>query len=220
MKLPVSCGAGYPARSRLLAGPLRPPERRRLQPGLAAPLIALCALLAGCHTEPALQVYWQLPAFQLTAQSGQPFDSKSLDGKIWVADFIYTTCPGPCPRMSSQMRGVQTATQSTPDVKLVSITVDPKNDTPAALAAYATRYHADPTRWFFLTGEQSALNNICRNGFKLSDVDGSMVHSTRFVLLDRHSRVRGFYNPAEEDGALPHLLRDIRALEKEPDVRS
>ena len=56
-----------------------------------------------------LPVYWQIPQFQLTAQSGQPFDSKSLEGSIWVANFIYTTCPGPCPRMSAQMRGVQTA---------------------------------------------------------------------------------------------------------------
>jgi len=96
--------------------------------------------------------------------------------------------------MSAQMRGVQTAIESMPDVKLVSFSVDPKNDTPAVLAAYATRYRAEPGRWFFLTGEQAALESICRNGFKLGDVDGSLVHSTRFVLLDRRSRVRGFYS--------------------------
>jgi protein SCO1/2 len=92
--------------------------------------------------------------------------------------------------------------------------VDPKNDTPAVLAAYATRYRAEPGRWFFLTGEQAALESICRNGFKLGDVDGSLVHSTRFVLLDRRSRVRGFYS-TPEDGALPKLLHDIRQLAKE-----
>jgi len=178
---------------------------------LFLPLVLLVAL-AGCRKEPPLPVYWQVPAFQLTAQSGQPFDSKSLDGDIWVADFIFTTCPGPCPRMSSQMRGVQSAVASMPDVKLVSFTVDPKNDTPAALAAYATRYRAEPGRWFFLTGGQAALETICRNGFKLGDVDGSLVHSTRFVLLDRRSRVRGLYSTSE-DGALPKLLHDIRTLE-------
>jgi protein SCO1/2 len=172
---------------------------------------ALLIALAGCRQEQPLPVYWQLPEFQLTSQSGQPFDSKSLEGSIWVADFIYTTCPGPCPRMSSQMRGVQTAVQSMPGVKLVSFTVDPKNDTPAALAAYAARYHADPSHWFFLTGNQAALETICRNGFKLGDVDGSLAHSTRFVLLDRHSRLRGFYSTTE-DGALPKLLHDIRTL--------
>jgi protein SCO1/2 len=174
------------------------------------PLLLLIPL-AGCRKEPPLPVYWQVPPFQLTSQSGQPFDSKSLEGDIWVADFIFTTCPGPCPRMSSQMRGVQSAVEKMQDVKLVSFTVDPKNDTPAALAAYAARYHAEPGRWFFLTGEQAALENICRSGFKLGDVDGSLVHSTRFVLLDRHSRVRGLYSTSE-DGALPKLLHDIRTL--------
>jgi protein SCO1/2 len=173
--------------------------------------LALTIGLVSCRKEAPLPVYWQIPSFQLTSQSGQPFDSKSLDGDIWVADFIYTTCPGPCPRMSAQMRGVQSAVASMPRVKLVSITVDPKNDTPAVLAAYATRYRAQPDRWFFLTGEQAALESLCRNGFKLGDVDGSMVHSTRFVLVDRHGRVRGFYS-VEEDGAVAKLLHDIRTL--------
>lgn len=172
----------------------------------------LCFALAGCRKEPPLPVYWQIPAFQLTSQSGQPFDSKTLDGNIWVADFIYTTCPGPCPRMSAQMRGVQTAVASMPGVKLVSITVDPKNDTPAVLAAYAARYKAQPGRWFFLSGDPASLEALCRNGFKLGDVDGSLTHSTRFVLVDRNSRVRGFYS-ATEDGAVPKLLHDIRTLE-------
>jgi protein SCO1/2 len=177
---------------------------------LLVPLV-LSMALAGCRKEPPLPVYWQIPAFQLTAQSGQPFDSKSLEGDIWVADFVFTTCPGPCPRMSAQMRGVQSAVEGMPGVKLVSFTVDPKNDTPAVLAAYATRYRAEPGRWFFLTGEQAALETLCRNGFKLGDVDGSLVHSTRFVLVDRHSRVRGFYSSLE-DGAMGKLLHDIRML--------
>jgi len=176
--------------------------------------LALLCILAGCRQEPPLQVYWQLPEFQLTSQSGQSFESKSLEGSIWVADFIFTTCSGPCPRMSAQMRGVQTAVESMPDVKLVSFTVDPAHDTPAVLAQYATRYRAEPGRWFFLTGEQSALQSLCRNGFKLGDVDGSLVHSTRFVLMDRHNRVRGFYGTSD-DGAVPRLLHDIRTLRGE-----
>jgi len=176
--------------------------------------LALLLALAGCRKEEPLPVYWQVPPFQLTSQAGQPFDSKSLDGHIWVADFIYTNCPGPCPRMSAQMRGVQSAVENMPGVTLVSFTVDPKNDKPAVLAAYATRYHAEPGRWFFLTGDQASLEALCRNGFKLGDVDGSMTHSTRFVLVDRHSRVRGFYG-ATEDGAVPRLLHDIRALAAE-----
>ena len=90
----------------------------------------------------------------------------------------------------------------------------PRHDTPAVLAQYAVRYRATPGRWFFLTGEQAALDAICRTGFKLGDVDGSLVHSTRFVLLDRQSRVRGFYSTSDED-ALPRLLRDLRHLRAE-----
>lgn len=177
---------------------------------LFLPLLLAIALV-GCRKEPQLPVYWRIPAFQLTAQSGQPFDSRSLAGNIWVADFIYTTCPGPCPRMSSQMRGIQSAVANISGVKLLSFSVDPKNDTPAVLAAYATRYHAERGRWFFLTGEPTALDTLCRNGFKLGDVDGSLTHSTRFVLVDRRGQVRGFYN-AEEDGAVTKLLHDIRTL--------
>lgn len=175
--------------------------------------LALVIATAGCRPAP-VPVYWTLPAFQLTSQTGEIFDSRSLEGNIWVADFIFTTCTGPCPRMSAQMRGVENATASYPDVKLVSFTVDPRHDTPAVLAQYARRYHATPGRWFFLTGEQPALNAICRAGFKLGDVDGSLIHSTRFVLLDRQSRVRGFYSTTD-DAALPHLLRDIRHLRGE-----
>jgi protein SCO1/2 len=178
---------------------------------LIAALAATLLLLAGCRPEDPLPVYWQIPQFRLTAQSGQPFDSQTLAGSIWVADFIYTTCPGPCPRMSAQMRGVQAATRSIRDLKLVSFTVDPAHDTPPVLAHYAQRYGALSGRWFFLTGEPAALQSICRDGFKLGGVDGSLVHSTRFVLVDRHDRVRGIYG-ASDESALPKLLHDIRTL--------
>ena len=74
---------------------------------------------------PSLEVFGDIPQFDLVAQDGQPFHSQALAGKIWVADFIYTTCPGPCPRMTSQMREVQDAVSKIPDVRLVSFTVDP-----------------------------------------------------------------------------------------------
>jgi protein SCO1 len=175
--------------------------------------VALLCLIA-CRREPPLQVYWQVPDFHLTTQGGQPFDSSSLRGDVWVVDFIYTNCPGPCPRMSSQMRGIQAATEPFPDVKLVSITVDPQHDTPAVLATYAARYHAAPDRWFFLTGSHDALESVCRDGFKLGDVDGALIHSTRFVLVDRAARIRGFYSTSD-DGAISRLLHDIRTLRAE-----
>src|SRR6266850_6022052 len=95
-------------------------------------VMAAVLVLSGCLAkQPTLPVYGQIPGFALTDETGRPFDKKSLDGKVWVADFIFTTCTGPCPRMSSLMRQVQSLS---PDARLVSFTVDPDRDTPAVLA--------------------------------------------------------------------------------------
>ena len=83
-------------------------------------VVAILALLAAACSAPPLDVMSQLAPFQLTSQTGQPFDSKSLEGHVWVADFIYTTCPGPCPLMSRHMTELQRQTADTPDVKIVS----------------------------------------------------------------------------------------------------
>ena len=181
---------------------------------LLAVLVLACALAACSRHAPALDVFGDIPRFELTAQDGQPFHSQALAGKIWVADFIYTTCPGPCPLMSHHMSELQRQTADTPDVKIVSFTVDPATDTPPVLAEYAKRFKADASRWYFLTGDRRKLNEIGRDGFKLNPVDGSMIHSVRFTLVDRRMRIRGYYS-SDEDGFLPKLLHDIRQLEGE-----
>ena len=142
------------------------------------------------------------------------FASRALDGHVWVADFVYTTCTGPCPMMSSQMHQVQSSTAESPDVRLVSFTVDPEHDTPAVLAEYAKHFKYEPARWHFLTGDRARLNDLGLNGFHLNGVDGSMTHSTRFVLVDRARRIRGYYITSE-DAFLPKLIHDIRQLESE-----
>jgi len=177
-------------------------------------VVALAAslVLCGCISMgPPLPVLGQVPPFSLTAETGQPFDSKTLDGKVWVADLIYTTCPGPCPRMSSLMRQVQQLSSTIPDVRLVSFTVDPEHDTPAVLAQYAVRYRAQPERWRFLTGPREELNHLARDAFKLNTVDGSLAHSTRLVLLDRQSRIRGYYSTSDND-PVRQLVLDIRRV--------
>ena len=178
-------------------------------------LLASLVLLCACARQPALPEYGSVPQFALTAQSGQPFDSQSLDGHIWIANFVYTTCPGPCPMMSHQMHGIQQSTAATPEVKLVSFTVDPEHDTPAVLAEYARHFAADPARWTFLTGDMARLNDLGLNAFKLNKVDGSLDHSTRFVLVDAHRRIRGFYLSSEDEFPR-NLLRDLRRLESDP----
>jgi len=184
---------------------------RRRQPAIVL-LAALCCLLGACVRPKPLEVMGQIPSFVLTSSNGQAFDSKSLTGHIWVADFIYTNCDGPCPMMSAQMRRIQDSTfAEMSDVKLVSITVDPDRDTPPALAAYAKHFRGDPARWYFLTGDKDKLTDLGL-AFKLQTVDGSLTHSTRFVLVDRRMQIRGFYTTGE-DGFMPRLMHDIRQLE-------
>jgi protein SCO1/2 len=155
-----------------------------------------------------------VPAFDLIAQNGQPFHSGVLAGQIWVADFIYTTCPGPCPRMTSQMHEVQNAIATMPDVKLVSFTVDPARDTPSVLADYAKVHGASSEHWYFLTGPEATLQRLDRDVFKLGNLDTSMQHSTRFVVVDRQSRIRGYYDTSES-GSIPRVIDDIHALARE-----
>jgi protein SCO1/2 len=176
-------------------------------------LVALALILSACSSS-RLPVLGEVPDFQLTSQTGATVNRQSLMGHVWVADFIFTTCPGPCPMMSSRMREVQTATADTPDVHLVSFTVDPAHDTPEVLAAYAKHFLAQPVRWHFLTGPQPTLNHLGLDGFHLNAVDGSLDHSTRFALVDRAARIRGYYSFAD-DGFPKSLLRDLGRLERE-----
>ena len=181
---------------------------------LKASFILVCFLLTGCVRLAPLPVFGHVPDFTLTSQSGEPFDGKSLDGKIWVADFIYTHCPGPCPRMSSQMRRVQSAVTEIRDVRLVSFSVDPERDTPAVLAEYAQRYQAQSGRWFFLTGDRKTIDALDRRAFMLGNVDGTLQHSTRFVLIDRHGSIRGYYGTSDDDPTA-RLIVDIRRLARD-----
>ena len=187
--------------------------RRHSSRRLAIVVILWC--LTACTRPQSLPILGQVPQFNLVAETGEPFDSRSLDGHNWVANFVFTLCTGPCPTMSRQMHNIQTQTAvEMSGVKLISFTVDPANDTPPALASYAGHFAPDPARWRFLTGEPATLNDLSLNTFKLNSVDGSMTHSTRFVLVDRQRRIRGYYTTAE-DGFLPKLIHDLRLLERE-----
>src|SRR6202022_2722373 len=152
--------------------------------------------------------YGTVPEFQLINQHGTNFGSADLRGKIWIADFIYTTCPGPCPMISSRMSELQKPLEKT-DVHLVSFSVDPARDTPQILRGYAERLQAEPGRWDFLTGPQSTIYNLSRNGFKLAvgEEKGVPIHSTRMILVDRHGAIRGYYDAAEPD-AVTNLVAD------------
>jgi protein SCO1 len=176
-----------------------------------AALVLMAALSACSRPAPNFDVFGDVPRFQLTSQDGRSFDSNALAGKIWVADFIYTTCPGPCPRMTSQMHEVQQAVSKLPDVRIVSFTIDPANDTPPVLAEYAKEHGASPAIWYFLTGPVPTLQMLDRDAFKLGNIDGTLQHSTRFVVVDRHGRIRGYYETSEP-AAIQKVISDVEAL--------
>jgi protein SCO1/2 len=174
-------------------------------------LIALFVLTA-CSREKPLPVMGEIPSFRLTSQQGREFDRRTLDGHVWVADFIYTNCEGPCPRMSSHMRALQGKVDA--NVKLVSFSVDPVRDTPVALREYATRFGADDRHWTFLTGDSETLNMLDHDAFKLGSLGADMDHSTRFVLVDKKGRIRGYYGIADGD-PVARISRDAVRLQKE-----
>ena len=165
-----------------------------------------------------LASYGTLPTFEFVNQDAQPFGTAQLAGKIWIADFIFTTCPGPCPIISTRMSELQRPLEKT-DVHLVSFTVDPEKDTPEVLRAYADKLRKPPERWDFLTGPRDAIHSLSRDGFKLglsdgADQDGGPVHTTRFVLVDRRGTIRGYYDALAPD-AVTKLLADANHLFRE-----
>ncbi len=174
-------------------------------------ILAGAILTSGCAPKSTLPYFGKVSDFTLTDQTGAAFSSTQLKNQVWVADFIYTNCPGPCPRMSSQMHQVQTALKDFNGVKFVSFTVDPARDTPPVLAAYAQHFEADPSRWYFLTGPIDKLSFLSSKVFMLGNVDGTLEHSTRFALVDQKGAIRGFYVSSDPD-AIPNLLADAQAL--------
>ena len=173
---------------------------------------AALVVLGGCTASSPLPSLGLVPDFTLTDQTNREFRSaEAFKRKVWIGDFIFTHCAGPCPRMTSHMRKIQDALAGEPEIKLVSFTVDPARDTPAVLAAYAAQFKA---RWFFLTGSPEALNQLSKHAFKLGDVDGNLEHGTRFVLVDKFGRLRGYYSATSAE-VIPQLIADAKALLKE-----
>jgi protein SCO1/2 len=155
-----------------------------------------------------------LPAFALTDQRGQPFGTRELRGKVWVADFIFTACQEACPLLSQKMAEVgRRAKRLGPDFHLVSISVDPERDTPARLAEYAARYGANPLAWSFLTGPANAIEAAVTGGFKIGmgkekiqppeaagqgETFWQIFHGEKLVLVDRQLRIRGYFDATPE----------------------
>ena len=170
-------------------------------------------------TEP-LPVLATVPDFSFTERSGEPFGLEELRGHLWLADFIFTSCAGTCPIMTSQMNALQTAfAQEKLDMRLVSFTVDPERDTPEVLRRFAEGYGAEQERWFFITGPGEQMQKLAKEGFLLAaatggDAEEAIIHSNRFVLVDRAGRIRKYYDGTAEN-INQEILRDLKALFEE-----
>ena len=197
----------------------RPPWTARL---VAQPLFwaAAVGLLFGLpllrsmtrRLDAAPAILGTLPPFALTDQRGQPFGTRELRGKVWVADFMFTSCESACPLLSQRMAEVgRRAKGLGPDFHLVSISVDPDRDTPEKLATYAARYGAHPLAWSFLTGRADEIEAAVVGGFKVGmgkdpapgDADPKsaifeIFHGENLVLIDRELRIRGYFAATPE----------------------
>jgi protein SCO1/2 len=206
-------------------------QRGRLLFPVLVILLAAVVLVAGAlwvwlsvrRAADELPVLGQVPDFALVNSDGAAVRRADLDGAPWVAGFIFTTCSGICPIMSNHMARVQNGLPDESRAHLVSITVDPRHDTPEVLAAYARRFGARPGRWLFLTGESEAIYRLAGEGFHLAAGelpewdpvmdDGPFFHSSRLSLVDAEGRIRGYYEgtePGQVDLLQQHLARLTR----------
>lgn len=177
--------------------------------------------LTGWDAKPleGLNRYGTVPEFSLVERSGKATTLADLRGSIWIADFIYTTCQDTCPMQTAEMAQLQEQWKDRAGLKLVSFSVDPEKDTTAVLSRYADRYKADAQRWLFLTGAKDEMSRLVQEGFRLSAValaaDGNVssviMHSPRFVLIDKQAEIRGYYD-SRDPQALQRLKADVATL--------
>jgi len=185
-------------------------------------LVAFAVYLLGCDPVAEVPVWGTLPEFNLINQSAKPYGTRQLEGRPWIADFIFTHCPGRCPMLTREMSRLQTdlGGRGWDDVMLVSISVDPANDTPEALTAYAAKHGAKLDGWQFLTGTRDGIWSLSVDGFKLpvQEIEdtgaGPILHSNRFVLADGRQQIRGYYDAFDADDRAK-LLRDLKIVRAE-----
>src|SRR5688572_4497025 len=152
------------------------------------------------------------PLFHLTREDGERFDVGTYTGKVYVVDFFFTQCKGICPTLQKNMRKVQEAFAVDDRVRLLSISVDPKNDTPSVLRTMAKQIGADTDQWAWTVGPTELTGEIAK-GFMVvgTEVPGEILHSNRFVLVDGDGKIRGFYDGTEDDD-VNAIIDDIGRL--------
>jgi len=193
-------------------------SRRALLAALAA--AALPGTLAGCRRAAQLPSLGSVGTFSLVDQAARPVNADTLRGQVWAAAFFFTRCPTICPRITRRMRALQqAAAKGGIKLQLVSFSVDPENDTPEVLAAYAQQFGADLTSWRFLTGDLEVVRKTSEQGFKLAldgkatpgAADFGLFHGSHLVLVDASGQIRGYYRTSEDE-QMAQLLKDAALL--------
>ncbi len=155
-----------------------------------------------------------VPEFEFVNSEQEMITLNNLKGKVWVADFIFTTCTMACPMMTGNMNIIHKKYKKNDDVRLVSISVYPEYDTPEVLTKYASQYDANTSRWYFLTGEESTVKRVIKDGFKIGDYEDIIFHSEKFALVDKKGMIRAYYNGMKTED-MKKLKKDINILLKQ-----
>jgi protein SCO1/2 len=177
-------------------------------------VITMVALIMYRPNLKTLKVFGKAPEFQITDPFGTVVDNRSLAGKIWVADFFFTSCPGACPVMASNLTKVQAKFKNHKEVKIVSFSVDPERDTQEALKGYVVKVKANPQQWYFLRTTIEDVTRISVDGFMLGDKENVINHSPKFALVDAYGLIRGYYDGTDEQETM-EMIRDMKRLLRE-----
>ncbi len=164
-------------------------------------------------------LYHTIPDFVFTNQDSSQVTAKTFEGKIYIADFFFTSCPTICPLMKTQMLKVYEKFKNYPDVAILSHTIDPAHDSVAVLREFAQNLGVSSNKWHFVTGEKEKIYAIGQSSYMVRAIkegkqSGGLLHSGAFVLVDKQRRVRGIYD-GTSDKEVDKLLQDIEVLLQE-----
>tara|TARA_R110002096_G_scaffold192564_3_gene374257 strand:+ start:29546 stop:30220 length:675 start_codon:yes stop_codon:yes gene_type:complete len=170
----------------------------------------------------SLKNFHSIPDFNLLNQLGDSVSQKDLQGKIYIADFFFTTCPGICPKMTKNMQLVQQAFLEDDEIKILSHSVTPSIDSVPVLKEYAQNQWVNSKSWFLLTGDRNTIYDLGRNayfieedlGLERENFGSEFIHTENFVLVDKNHRLRGIYNGLNK-ASVNQLIADIKTLKEE-----
>lgn len=168
-----------------------------------------------------LPVLNYVQTFAFSNQEGRQITQKDVSGKVYVAEYFFTTCKGICPKMNSNVKKLSLEFANEPDFRILSYTVDPETDSVGRMKRYADSLGADASKWWFLTGRKDSLYSLARGSYLLDDpknndinINEQFIHTQFLALVDKSGRVRKIYDSLKKE-ELDELEKDIRTLLKE-----